>query len=686
MQILSFVDFENAYWAWHPERKEHEAGLTLFKRVIRCTQETNFHLAVSADNRFNFYLDGNLLGRGPLKSCLEHYYYDEYEGHLTEGVHVFAAEIMVWNNAWRHSNAPWSEMHAGGGFFVAGHAGDERMELPGGWRTAVAGGIDVLPWNESWNCKSLIPAPPMTKVDCGLWDYEWMTSGYFGPEWRSPLKLGHAVFHNTCQFDPETPWHLEKRPLPQMLETPSSFAGLSTNKTEFTLESGKLKANCPAGKYNVLLDAGQNQTVMVKISGHGGKGQCRIAYSEILWDENSNRTLQMPGMIGQDGYSDKLIFSDTEKKWEYRSFWYRTGRFFELSFDLSEPIKDFILEINFITYPFKKWLSFSAPNDPVLEKIYQVGCHTLKCCSHEHFEDCPYYEQLQYAGDSRVEALCSYAATGDDSLGRHSLRMFGYSQLSNGMTQSRFPSVFTQIIPVYSLIWALMLYDHYSIFHDESLVRELMPKILFMLNNFENHRRSDGLINTPEGWHFVDLALGWHGGCPDRKITKTDTLHNLFYAETCRRMAELQKNIREDDSLLFGRYLKTADAVNKYCFDPERRRYCDAPGMEWFSLHSNIMALIAGAVSSSKEDFLEEILQDKMLVQPSLYFEFYVLYAIRQYGTREQMRKRFTLWEKMLEAGHTTFPETPYPDCRSLCHAWSCAPVYFLQNSKWLNS
>ena len=141
------------------------------------------------------------------------------------------------------------------------------------------------------------------------------------------------------------------------------------------------------------------------------------------------------------------------------------------------------------TLSYKKWLSFSAPNDPVLEKIYQVGCHTLKCCSHEHFEDCPYYEQLQYAGDSRVEALCSYAATGDDSLGRHSLRMFGYSQLSNGMTQSRFPSVFTQIIPVYSLIWALMLYDHYSIFHDESLVRELMPKILFMLNCQMKHKQ-----------------------------------------------------------------------------------------------------------------------------------------------------------------------------------------------------
>lgn len=70
-------------------------------------------------------------------------------------------------------------MHAGGGFFAAGYAGDERLELPGEWLTAAAQGYEILPWNESWNCRSLIPAPPMDKVDCGIFDHDWLTSEVF---------------------------------------------------------------------------------------------------------------------------------------------------------------------------------------------------------------------------------------------------------------------------------------------------------------------------------------------------------------------------------------------------------------------------------------------------------------------------------------------------------------------------
>ena len=91
-----FLD-HHPVWAWHPERAEHEAGYTLFRKTVSCSANTMYRLAVSADNRFSFYLDGRLLGRGPLRGDLSHYFYDEYEGELSAGEHVFAAEVVVWS-------------------------------------------------------------------------------------------------------------------------------------------------------------------------------------------------------------------------------------------------------------------------------------------------------------------------------------------------------------------------------------------------------------------------------------------------------------------------------------------------------------------------------------------------------------------------------------------------------------
>ena len=42
-----------------------------------------------------------------------------------------------------------------------------------------------------------------------------------------------------------------------------------------------------------------------------------------------------------------------------------------------------------------------------LSKILEVGWRTARLCAHETYMDCPYYEQLQYAGDTRIQALVS---------------------------------------------------------------------------------------------------------------------------------------------------------------------------------------------------------------------------------------------------------------------------------------
>ena len=66
-------------------------------------------------------------------------------------------------------------------------------------------------------------------------------------------------------------------------------------------------------------------------------------------------------------------------------------------------------------YPFKMNANFKTPATG-LSKIMEVGWRTAKLCAFETYMDCPYYEQLQYVGDTRIQALVSLYNSGDDRL------------------------------------------------------------------------------------------------------------------------------------------------------------------------------------------------------------------------------------------------------------------------------
>jgi hypothetical protein len=83
----------------------------------------------------------------------------------------------------------------------------------------------------------------------------------------------------------------------------------------------------------------------------------------------------------------------------------------------------------------------------------------MQMCSHETYMDCPYYEQLQYIGDTRLEVLTNYIMMRDDRLPRKAIQMFNASRTLNGLTQSRYPSRLLQVIPPFSLWYVAMLHD-----------------------------------------------------------------------------------------------------------------------------------------------------------------------------------------------------------------------------------
>ena len=45
--------------------------------------------------------------------------------------------------------------------------------------------------------------------------------------------------------------------------------------------------------------------------------------------------------------------------------------------------------------------------DPEINRMFEVGWRTARLCAMETYMDCPYYEQLQYIGDARIQAMIS---------------------------------------------------------------------------------------------------------------------------------------------------------------------------------------------------------------------------------------------------------------------------------------
>ncbi len=115
------------------------------------------------------------------------------------------------------------------------------------------------------------------------------------------------------------------------------------------------------------------------------------------------------------GFEDVFLPDGGEHRM-FRPLWWRTYRYMRLDVQTaSEPLVIEDLHGTFTAYPFVARARFES-EDPTLRKIWDVGWRTARLCAHETYVDCSYYEQLQYAGDTRIQALVSLYVTGNDRL------------------------------------------------------------------------------------------------------------------------------------------------------------------------------------------------------------------------------------------------------------------------------
>jgi hypothetical protein len=360
--------------------------------------------------------------------------------------------------------------------------------------------------------------------------------------------------------------------------------------------------------------------------------------------------------------------------------WFRTWRYVQLEIETAgQPLRIHDVHGVFSGYPYTERGRFTS-DAPWIDDVWAMNWRTARVCAWETYFDTPYYEQLQYVGDTRIQSLIALYVAGDDRLMRNAIEQFDESRTTDGLTGSRYPSALPQYIPPFSLLWVAMVHDHWMLRDDTAFVRSFLPGTRAVLDWFAQRVDSTGLVGALPWWGFVDWTDAWERGVPPGGETGHSVAVSLQYVYALDRAAQLEDalGVREIATRYRARAAAVRAAVRARAWNPTRRLFRDSPDSALYSQQTNTLAVLAGAVpAAERRALVERILSDTTLVHASYYFDFYVFEAMRDAGLGDRYVERLAPWRAMLALGLTTTPENPEPT-RSDSHAWSAHPDYGL--------
>ena len=660
------------------------------KRLALEAAPARFVIHVSADNRFVLYVNGARVGEGPARGDLDHWRYETFDVGplLRKGDNVLAAP--VWHCG---ALAPVAQMSDQTGCLVQGDtAAESAANTDPSWEAEVERGQGFVPINSA-DVPSYYAASPGEFLDGRLYDWDWQTSP---APWRPAVALGTGEPGHYAKPTPvgtgsgDNRWLLVADRLPQM-EYRQAPIGRIVRVAGIAGVSG-FPATIPANtRATLLIDGGAMTTAYPELVMGRGKGATvRLTYAEALVDakgnkgnrdETANRSIQ--------GLTDRLT-PDGGINRAWSSLWWRAWRYLQVDVQTAdEPLDIESLGARYSGYPFRERASIDV-GDPALARIWEVGTRTARMNAHETYMDCAYWEQLQYIGDTRIQALISYVEFGDDRLARQALDAYDQSRIAEGLTQSRYPSALAQVIPTFSLLWIGMVHDYWLYRPDDGRLAEWVAHTRSVIDWYARHQRPDGLLRLMPWWNFGDWTKDFDFGVPPQDADGGSALLTLYYAAALREAADLEASLG-NTGLADGyrqRAALIAAAVYRLCWDESRGLVADTPARAHFSEQTNALAVLADAVPrQGQAAVMRAVLAHRPPGAPvpgpgefspaSIYFRFYVARALDHAGLADLYLGSLGPWRSMLDIGLTTWAETAEPT-RSDDHAWSAHPNYDL--------
>ena len=498
-------------------------------------------------------------------------------------------------------------------------------------------------------------------------------------QFASPSPGGYNIFGLADVYP------LEERIIPQL-----QYGEIK----EFSLAR---KGDMPDGRRFEEYDAGIYTTALPILTLEGEPGaEVKVLYSEsyLVRGENGGFYKGPRDAVYTDpeaAFSGEYVYYDVVRipesgRAEFTPFWYRAFRFVRL--EISGRVNVFRFAYQPYFYPFPKE-GFFRSSDNNLDKMWEVSVNTVKCCAHEIYIDCPYYEQQEYDMDSCLEMLFTQRMISDPRLPLKGVTDLARSQIFNGMLQANYPSTMTQIIPDFTLFWIIMLREfiRYAPANGETVrqASSFLGTVDKALESFEIFRDRDnhGLFGANPYWDFVDWVPGWMAGItPGGPEGEPLTVSSMIFTAALRNAAEIAEYCGRRARA--AEYRERAEAmaatIREYCFDKEAGLFRNTPARREFSQHTSLWAVLAEIVAGDEaKELLERTLDDRQdIARCSFSMGFFLFRAIEKAGIYDKYApKLLTGWQRMLDNHCTTWCENP-DSPRSECHGWSSAPSYEL--------
>jgi alpha-L-rhamnosidase len=669
-----------AEWIACANSPGREFGVYRFRRTFELRSvPTHFVVHASGDNRYELFVNSGRVVEGPARGDLFHWRFETLDiaPQLRAGSNTLAA--VAWNFA---EHAPMAQMTNETGFILQGDTKAESVANTGTkWKCHRDSSIEMIPPGPQMAAFYYV-AGPGEQVDGTHYPWGWETGDFDDSGWMPAATRVQGAPRGAR--DSHARWMFVPRNIPLMEERPQRFARVARARgmklPEDFLKGGAAFTFPAHSEGSLLVDQTFLTTAYPELLTSGGRGaEITLTYAEALWKGNQKGNRNEIEGKEIRGYRDRFLPDGGEHRL-FRPLWWRTFRYVQIAVKTADDpvtIEDF--RAQFTAYPFTERARFES-DDPELQKMWEVGWRTARLCAHETYMDCPYYEQLQYAGDTRIQALISLYMTGDDRLVKNAIDLLDESRTPEGLTQSRYPSFLPQYIPPFSLLWIGMMHDLWWYHGDADFLRRFLPGERDVLGWFESRLTSSGLLGKLEWWDFVDWNKDFEDGVPPQEPDGQSAILSLQFAAALHEAADLETSFGRDERARHFRALAkkiTTEAYEK-CWDAQRGLLADTPAKSHFSQHATILGVLTDAIpAADQQAAMRRVLNDPNLTQCSYYFRFYLFRAMKKAGLANQYLAQLGPWRKMLSLGLTTFGETPEPT-RSDCHAWSAHPNFDL--------